>query len=47
VSEAQYRKGLEDGKKGMAPKKTVFIDKNKKVNKQTLIPNEDGKFSID
>jgi len=35
VSENQYKKGLEDGKKGVQTRPTVVIDNSNKNNKQT------------
>jgi len=34
VSENQYKKGLEDGKKGVQTRPTVVIDNSKKNNNQ-------------
>jgi hypothetical protein len=34
VSETQYKKGLEDGKKGVQTRPTVVIDNSKKNNNQ-------------
>jgi len=34
VSEAQYKKGFEDGKKGVSTRPQVVTTKNNKVNRQ-------------
>lgn len=41
VAETQYKKGLEDGKKGVPSKPTVIIDTNKKTNHRSYNTIED------
>lgn len=35
VSDSQYKKGLEDGKKGISSKPSVYIDNSRKTNRRT------------